>query len=218
MGSTMKKEIPLQLIVAAIILLGGGTFVGFEYFFVKLYPGHRQRMNEETLKGVPYSNASLGIEIQVAEGIYGRAEPFAGGVRIAHRKFWGIGPSLTITSQPNPDNTAEFSPQILAKWETQGVYQSIPRYRFEHTKINNRDAVLIWQIKGRYMQLTARVIAPDRIIEAECTPGQEDEALFLEACESSLRTLKIAGPEPPPAPTPLVQEIASPAAGAPSTR
>ena len=214
----MKKEIPRQLIVAAIILLGGGAFVGIEYFLVKWTPGHRQRMNEATLKPVPYSNASLGIEIQVAQGLYGRVETFPGGVRIAHRKFWGIGPSLTITSQPNPDNTAEFSPQILAQWETQGVYQSIPRYRFEHTKINSRDAVIIWQIKGRYMQMTARVITPDRIIEVGCTPGQEDEALFLEACESSGRTLKVAGPEPSPAPTPLVQEIASPAAGAPSPR
>jgi hypothetical protein len=126
-------------------------------------------------------------------------------VKILRSKLWGIGPSLTITSQPNPDKAAEFSPQVLAQWETQGVYQQIPRYRFERTTINKRDAVLIWQFKGHAMLLTARVISPDRVVEAACTPGLEDERLYLEACDSTLHTLKVAGPEPPPTPTPVVQ-------------
>jgi hypothetical protein len=206
----MKREIPGQLVVAAVILLGGGLLVGTEYLLVRWYPGHRQRMNQETLKLVPYSNAALGVELQVATGIYGKSEEFPGGVKIRRPKFWGIGPYLTLTSQPNPDKASEFSPEVLAKWQTQGAYQQIPRYHFEHTKINNRDAVLIWQIKGRAMMLTTRVISPDRLIEVTCTPGQEDEDLFMQACEASVRTLKVAGPEPAPTPTPGVEEIAIP--------
>ncbi len=210
MAFVMKKEIPGQLIVAAVILFAGGAFVITEYFLVRWYPGHRQRVNEETLAPVAYSNAELGIEIQVASGIYGTVETFPGGVKIFPHKLLGVPPSLTISSEPNPDKTSEFSPEILAKWQTQGVYQGIPRYHFEHTKINNRDAVLIWQLKGRVMLLTARLVSPDHIIEARCTPGYEEEALFMQACESSVRTLKIGGPEPPPTPNPGVQEIAQP--------
>lgn len=211
----MKKEMPGQLIVAAVILLGGGAIVGAEYLLTKWYPLHEQRVSEKILEPVSYSNADLGIELQVAAGIYGKVETFPGGAKILRSKFWGVGPSMTITSQPNPDRTAEFSPQVLAQWQTQGVYQEIPRYHFEHTKINNRDAVLIWQLKSRAMVLTARVMSPDRLIEVDCTPGQEDETLFMQACESSVHTLKIAGPEPPPSPAPGVQEIAAPTPGAP---
>jgi hypothetical protein len=206
----MKKEIPGQLIVADIILLVGGAFVFTEYFLVKWYPGHHERVNEKTLAPVSYSNSNLGIEIQVAAGIYGTVETFPAGVKIFRRTLLGVPPSLIITSELNPDKVGEFSPEILAKWQTQGVYQQIPRYHFEHTKINNRDAVLIWQLEGRVMMLTARVVSPDRIIEARCTPGHEDEALFTQACESSVRTLKVAGPEPPRTPNPGVQEIARP--------
>ncbi len=206
----MSRRVPTQLIVGLVILLAGGGFVGTEYVLVKWYPRHEQHVAEETLRMKSYSNPSLGIEIQIASGIFGKVEVFPGGVRIYKTKFWSVDPSLTITSQPNPDNAAEFSQQILAKWETQGVYQEIPRYHFDHTKINNRDAVLIWQLKDRSMLLTARVISPERLIEADCTPGGEDEELYLQACEASLRTLKIAGPEPAPSKPPALEEVATP--------
>jgi len=118
-----------------------------------------------------------------------------------------VGPSLTITSQPNPDNAAEFSPQILAKWETDGVTQEIPRYHFERTKIQNRDAVLISHLKQRSMVLTAHVVSPERIVEADCSPGMADEELFMEACRESLKTMKVAGPEPPPSATPELHDV-----------
>jgi hypothetical protein len=205
----MKKEISTQLLVAlGIMLLGGGILAG-EYFLVKWYPRHQRRVQEEALKLLPYRNDSLGIEMQVAAGLYGKVENFPGGVRITRPKFWSILPSLTITSQPNPDGTFEFSPQVLAKWQTQGTYEDVPRYHFEHTKINKRDAVLIWQYKDRAMLLTVRVISSERLIEMYCTPGREDEELFMQACESSVHTLKVAGPEPPP-PAPLILEFASP--------
>jgi hypothetical protein len=53
MASAMKKEIPGQLVVAAVVLLVGGLFVTTEFFWVKWYPGHQRRVNEETLKLVP---------------------------------------------------------------------------------------------------------------------------------------------------------------------
>lgn len=205
----MKREISTQLLVAlGIVLLGAGILAG-EYFLVKWYPRHERRVQEEALKLLPYRSDSLGIEMQVAAGLYGAVENFPGGVRITRPKFWSIPPSLTITSQPNPDGTFEFSPQIMAKWQTQGTYEDIPRYHFEHTRINNRDAILIWQYKDRAMLLTVRVISSERLIEMYCTPGREDEELFMQACEATVHTLKVAGPEPPP-PVPLILELATP--------
>jgi hypothetical protein len=148
--------------------------------------------------------------MQVAAGLYGKVESFPGGVRIVRPKFWSIGPSLTITSQPNPDQTAEFSPQVLAKWQAQGVTDELPRYHFEHAKIQDRDAVEIRQFKDRAMLLTARIISPDRITEVNCSPGQADEDLYMEACDETVRTVKVAGPPSPPPPSPGIVELSSP--------
>ena len=198
--AVMKKKIPSQLILAVSILIIGGGLVGGEYLVVKWYPGHRQRVSDETLKQRPYHNDALGVDMQIAEGLYGNAETFPNGVKISRSKFWSVGPSLTITSQPNPDQTWEFSAEVLAKWESRGVNEDLPLYHVEHTKINNRDAMMIRELRGRYMHLTARIICKDRIVEADCSPGAEDETLYLDACDQTLRSLKVAGPEPPPAP------------------
>jgi len=206
----MKKEMPTQLIVGLGILLIGGGVVGGEYYLVKWLPRHKAAVREETLKPVPYKNEKLGIELQIATGFMGNIEDFAGGVRFVRPKFWSIGPSLTITSQPNPEGTFEFDPKLLAKWETDGIYQELPRYRFSRTKINNRDAVLLSQYRNRSMLLTTRVISSERIIEIDCSPGQEDEDLYLDACNETVHSLKVAGPEPPPPPAP-VYELTPPA-------
>ncbi len=150
----MKKQIPTQLMVGLGILLIGGGIVGGEYFLVKGYPAHKEAVKKETLAPVAYKNDDLGFEMQVAAGIDEKTEPFSGGVRIFASRFWSVGPTLTITSQPNPDQSAEFAPLDLAKWETDGSLHELPRYNFEHTRINNRDAVLIWQYKNRAMVLT----------------------------------------------------------------
>jgi hypothetical protein len=201
----MKREIPTQLTVGVLILLIGSGLVAGEYFLVKWYPRHHQRTVEKALKLLPYRNDGLGIQMQVAAGIYGKVESFPGGVKIVRPMFWSIGPSLTITSQPNPDETFEFSPQVLAKWQTQGTYEEIPRFHFEHTKINNRDTVLTWQYKDRAMVLTARVLSPERLIEISCSTGRADEDLYMQACESSVHTLKVAGPELPPPAQPVLE-------------
>jgi hypothetical protein len=205
--AAMKKQIPNQLILALSILIIGGGLVGGEYLLVKWYPGHHQRVSEETLKQRAYHNDSLGIDIQIADGLYGNVETFPGGMKMRRSKFWTIGPSLTITSQPNPDQTWEFSPEVLAKWESRGAVEDLPLYHVEHAKINNRDAMMIRQLMGRTMHLTARIICRERIIEADCSPGGEDEVLYMEACDETLRTIKVAGAEPPPPPAPGVVEL-----------
>ena len=201
----MKREIPFQLVVGLAILLIGAGVIGAEYYLVKWLPKYRERVREQTLKPVPYKNDMLGIEIQIASGFMGKTEEFPGGVRITRPTFMSIGPTITITSQPNPEGTFEFDPKLLARWQTDDVYQQLSRYRFLRTKINNRDAVFISQYKNRAMVFTTRVISSERIIEINCTPGREDEDLYLRACEQTARTLKVAGPEPPPPPAPIVE-------------
>ena len=201
----MMKQISTQWIVGLSILFIGALVLAGEGYLVQWLPGHRARLREEALKPVPYKNDKLGIELQISSGFNGTTEEFSGGVRITHSKFMGIGPSITITSQPNPDGTFEFDPRALAKWQTDDVYLKIPRYSFVREKINNRDAVIIEQLKDRTMLVTARVVSPERIVEISCTPGQEDEALYIQACEESVRTLKVAGAYPPPPPEPIYE-------------
>jgi hypothetical protein len=196
-----------QLWLLLVIVLGGAGALGAEYLLVKWYPRHQQRVADEVLTLLPYRNDSLGVQMQVAAGIYGKVEGFPGGVKIYRPKFWSVGPSLTITSQPNPDNAAEFSPQILAKWESQGAIEEIPRYHFERTKINDRDAVLISQSRDRTMLLTTHVISPERVVEADCTPGLADEDLYMQACQRSVETMRVAGPEPSPPVQPQLIDI-----------
>ena len=197
----------MQWIVGILIVVLGGGFLAVEYFLVKWYPRHQAQVSENTLRLLPYQNDGLGIEMQVAAGIYGKVESFSGGVRIYRPRLFGAGPSLTIASQPNPDHTWEFTPQILAVWETDGVTKGIPRYHFEKTTINNRDAVILRQSRDRTMVMTARIMSADRIVEAVCSVDGEDEALFLQACDESVRTIKLAGPEPPVKVTPGIQEV-----------
>ena len=201
----MKKHLSTQWILTIAIVVIGGAVLAGEMYLVNWLPGYRERVRAEALKPVPYKNDKLGIEIQIATGFNGTTEEFAGGVRITHPKFMGFGPSITITSQPNPDGTYEFDPRALAKWQTDDVYLKIPRYSFLRQKINNRDAVIIEQYKDRAMLVTARVVSPERFIEINCTPGQEDEALYMQACQETVRSVKVAGAFPPPPPEPIYE-------------
>ena len=193
----MAKRISTQFIVALGILLIGGGVVGGEYFLVRWYPGHKQRVAEGTLVMRPYHNDALGLDMQVAQGIFGKVESIPGGVKFSRFKFLSTGPSLTITAQPNPDKSFEFSPYLLAKWQTLGVTEDLPRYNFQRVQINKRDAALIWELKDHFMWETAHIMSPDRIVEAKCSPGSEDEALYLKACDESLRSIQLAGAFPP---------------------
>lgn len=198
----------MQLIVALAILLVGAALLGGEYLLVKWYPAYRQHVADTTLKLLPYRNDGLGIEMQVAAGIYGKVESFLGGIRIYRPELFGTGPSVTITSQPNPDGATAFSPQIMAQWEAMGADQGIPRYEFQRAQINGRDAALIWQLRGNAMLMTAHIISADHIIQADCTPGVEDETLYLQACDETLHSIKLAGPLPPPSGPPTLENVA----------
>lgn len=218
----MKMKLPSQLKYALVILvLGGGVLAG-EYIWVKWYPYYQGYKAQKTVQLLPYHNAELGIDMQVAAGIYGRVDDFPGGVKIYRPRIFGKGPSLTITSQPNPDNSDKFSPQLLAKWETAGTYQNIPGYRFDHTRIEGRDAVLIWRSSKRAQVLpaisfssnegspdlvTAHIISPDHIVAANCLTGSSHQSLYLKACESSLQTINLAGPKPQLKPEPGILEL-----------
>jgi hypothetical protein len=203
----MKWKMSTQLKFALGILVIGGGALAAEYILVKWYPYYRGYTSNKVLKLLPYHNPELGIDMQVAAGIYGKVDDFPGGVRIYRPRIFGDGPSLTLTSQANPGHTDEFSPQLMAQWETKGTYQNIADYRFEQTKIQNRDAALIWQRRGPALLLTAHIISPDHIVEANCLPGSSDESLYLNACESSIQTIHVEGPEPQLKPEPGVMEL-----------
>ena len=207
----MKKEVPLQLVVGVGILVAGGILLGGEYFWVRWAPAHRQRVADETLKLLPFHDDALGVDMQVAAGIYGKVENLPGGVKIFRPRFWGVGPSLTITSEPNADHAKEFSQEIIAKWMTDGDTLNLARYRFDHLKIMDHEAGVIQQLKDHAMLSTAHVLSPERIIVAECSTGAGEDwrALLMEACEESLRTIKVAGP-PPVAGSPKLEDVSSP--------
>jgi hypothetical protein len=201
------RKLPTQLIVGLGILVVGAGVIGGESFLVKWYPAHKAAVIDKTLRLTPFKNDGLGIEMQVAAAINRKVEPFSGGVRIYSPRLFGTDPSITITSQPSTDQSAEFTPQTLATWQVYGALHNLWRYTFEHTRINDRDAVLIWQSKNRQMVLTTRIISPDRIVEVNCAPGSAEEDLYMQACDESVRTIKVAGPPSPPPPTPGVEEI-----------
>lgn len=218
----MKKLSMQAKFALGIILIGGGALAA-EYFMVKWYPYYQGQKADKLLAALPYQNATLGIDMQIAKGIYGKVDDFPGGVRIYRSHLFSRGPALIITSQSNPNSAEEFSPQLLANWETAGTYQKIPDYRFEHMKIQGRDAVMIWQSSEHAKVLpaisfdvsssenaelvTGHIISPDHIVEANCRPGSSDPALFLRACEESIRSIKVSGPPPQQKPEPGVLEL-----------
>lgn len=218
----MKKLSMQAKFMLGIILIGGGALAA-EYFLVKWYPHYQGQKANKVLAALPYQNATLGIDMQVAAGIYGKVDDFPGGVRIYRSHLFSRGPALIITSQSNPNNAEEFSPQLLAKWQTAGTYQQIPDYRFEHMKIQGRDAAMTWQSAEHAKVLpaisfdvsssenanlvTGHIISPDHIVEANCRPGSSDPALFLRACEESIQSIKVSGPPPQEKPEPGVLEL-----------
>src|SRR6266536_2335224 len=125
-----------QILVALVILVVGAGALAAEWVLVKWWPVHKQHVTEEILTLLPYRNEGLGVEMQIAAGVYGKVQSFSGGVRIYRPRLIGAGPAITLTTQPNPDHSFEFSPQILAVWQTDGVQKGIPNYRFEHAQIN----------------------------------------------------------------------------------
>jgi hypothetical protein len=219
----MMKKLSMQAKFALGIILIGGSALLAEYILVKWYPYYQGYKANKALQLLPYQNKTLGIDMQVAAGIYGKVDDFPGGVRIYRSHLFSSGPTLIITSQSNPTNADEFSPQLLAQWETAGTYQNIPDYRFDHLKIQGRDAAMIWQSAEHAKVLpaisfdvsstdnptllTAHIISSDHIVQANCRPGSGDPALFLRACEESIKSIQVSGPPPKEKPEPGVLEL-----------
>jgi len=198
-----------QLIVALAIVLAGGGAIGGEYLLVKWWPHHETNVKDAAQKLLPYQNLGLGIEsMGVAAGIYGGVADSPGGVRIYRNKFLGGGPWLTITSQTNPDGATDFSEQLLAQWEALGANTGIPRYNFEHSQVNGHNIAFVWQLqRNNQMLMTAHMISPERIVQVDCSPGVEDERTYMEACEASARSIKLAGPQLPPPQEPQLYDL-----------
>ena len=103
------KKLSMQVKFALGIILIGGTALLAEYVLVKWYPYYEGYNASKVLKALPYQNATLGVDMQVAAGIYGKVDDFPGGVRIYRSRLFSRGPALIITSQSNPNNVEEFS-------------------------------------------------------------------------------------------------------------
>ncbi|HLI30169.1 MAG TPA: hypothetical protein VKV79_03585 [Terriglobia bacterium] len=193
-----------QRTVTYILLIAGAIILGGEYFLVRWYPGHKRRVADAALQLLPYQNDGLGIQMKIAAGIYGKVEVYPGGIKIYRPSLFGKGPSITLTTQANTTGFSTFSPQTLADWETAGTQNELSGYEFEHLTINNRDAAMIWQYmpQTQSMQVTARIMAPDRILQAVCDTGNADQAIYTPACDESLKSIVLTGPpsvfSPPP--------------------
>lgn len=184
-----------QRVLTYILLIGGAILLTAEYFIVRWYPGHEQRVTAAMLTLLPYQNEGLGIQMQVAAGIYGKVETYPGGVRIYRPWLLGGGPSITITSQPNTTSSSQFSPQYIADIETAGIKNQLWDYQVQHRTINDRDALLIWEFNPRAqsMKITGRFIAPDRIVQAVCRTGPSKRATYTQGCDQSLLSVKLLG-------------------------
>ncbi|MGH9396026.1 MAG: hypothetical protein ACRD18_04160 [Terriglobia bacterium] len=185
-----QKWATVVIVVAAAIILG------VEYVSVRWYPGHEQRVADAALKQLPYQNTGLGIQMEIASGIYGSVHDFAGGVKIYRSHLLGGGPAITITSAPNPDGASRFSDQRLAEIETAGTRNGLLGYQFQRLTLNGRDSYIVSQYDShsRSTNVTAHVMAPDRVVQAVCNTGSKSEEVFTQACNESLNSMKVSGP------------------------
>ena len=204
----MRLRIPTQLALFLAIIVIGVGLLGGEFVLVKWYPQHRQNVIDAIRNPLPYRNDALGIEMDVPAGIYGKVTDTPDGVRIFRPKLIGQGPSLTITEQPNPDGSTDFSDQLLAQWETRGATHGILGYRYDYGPINGRNAALIWEPKINQTVLTAHLISPKHILQVNCVPGVEDQEIFLAACKSAVRSIKLDGGAQAQPAEPTIYELA----------
>lgn len=181
--------------VTLIVVLLTAIVLGIEYTVKRWYPAHEQRLGDAALKQLPYQNKGLGIQMQVAAGIYGKVQDFPGGVKIYRPRLRGEGPSITITTDPNPGGALKFPDNYIAQLET-AAENNGPS--FEPVTINQRPAVLITQSDPRTKttNITARILTPEQIVQAICNTGSGDQDVYTQACNESLNTIKIAGSSP----------------------
>jgi hypothetical protein len=200
----MKFRASTQLVVALAIVIVGGGALGAEVLLVKWYPMHHEAVTDALQKMLPYQNPQLGLEMQVAAGIYGKVQDRPNGVRIYRPQVFGPVPELTIVSQPNPDGATEFPADLLAQWETYGATHSILGYVYQQTQINGRNAAVIRQPRNHMVVITAHLISAQRILQVDCVPGADDQDIYVPACDATVFSIKLdpsATPPPPPGDT-----------------
>lgn len=179
-----------------IILAVAALVLGTEYTIKRWYPAHEHREEDAALKPLPYQNAPLGLKMQISKGIYGAVANVANGVTISRRRIMGGSPSLTITLLPNPDGASQFPEKFLDQAEGTDPASDVPGYNFQHVRLAGRDAYMITRPDPRTKTttITARVIAPDRILQAVCSTGGAMQDVFTEACIESLTSMVLSGP------------------------
>jgi hypothetical protein len=190
----MKVQISGQRKVTIGILVIGAALLSTEFFFIRWYPGHQERVQQGALKLFPYQNSAMGLQMDLAAALYGKVRDGGKDVTISRWKLFGKGPSVTISLKPN--SSSQFTPELLANLETQGVKNNLLGYQFQHLILGTRDAILIWQYdeRSRSMNVTAQVLAPDRMIQAVCNTGSGDQDLYTEACNETLKSIQLTGP------------------------
>ncbi|MGH9344391.1 MAG: hypothetical protein ACRD19_11600 [Terriglobia bacterium] len=179
-----------------IILVVAALVLGTEYAVKRWYPVHEQHVEDAALKQLPYQKASLGLQMQVAAGIYGAVADTGDSVKIYRSHISGGSPSITITLLPNPDGASQFTERFLDQAEATDAGSDLPGYQFQHVRLADRDAYIITRPdpQSKITTVTARVIAPDRIIQAVCTTGGADQEAYTQACNESLDSIQLSGP------------------------
>lgn len=180
------------LIILVIAVLVFGT----EYALKRWLPAHEQRVEDAALKQLPYQKASLGLQMQVAAGIYGAVADTGDSAKIYRSHISGGSPSITLTLLPNPGHASQFTEEFLNQAEATDAGSDLTGYNFEHVRLAGRDAYIITRPDPRTKVTTvmARVIAPDRLIQAVCTTGGANQQVFTQACNESLDSIQLSGP------------------------
>lgn len=189
------RAVSSQRKVTVGIVIVGAVLLTSEFLLIRWYPGHKDRANQQALKLLPYQNSPMGLQMDIAATLYGRVRNGANQIEISRWHLFGRPPSITISLKPN--HSTQFTPELLADLETAGVRNNLLGYQFQHVTLGDRDAVLIWQYDPptRSMNVTAQVLAPDRMIQAVCNTGSGgDQDLYTEACNETLKSIQLSGP------------------------
>lgn len=179
-----------------IILVVAALVFGAEYGVKRWYPAHEHHKEDAALKPLPYQNAALGLKMQVSAGFYQKIMASAAGVKIYRSRIMGGSPSITLTLLPNPDRASEFTEQFLDQQDASDPANNVPGYEFQHVRFAGRDGYLVTgpDPRTQITTVTARILAPDRIVQAVCSTGGAKQDVFTEACTESLTSIVLSGP------------------------
>lgn len=182
--------------VTVIILVIAALILGTEYTIKRWYPAHKHQEEDTALKPLPYENAALGLKMHVSAGFYEKIAASAAGVKIYRSHIMGGSPSITLTLLPNPDRASEFTEKFLDQQDESDPANNAPGYEFQHVRFAGRDGYLVTgpDPRTKITTVMARILAPDRMIQAVCSTGGAKQDVFTEACTESLTSINLSGP------------------------